>query len=93
MFGAELGYAYITPPANFFDVILCHSVVVFVPLFIGLAVMLRFWNFSTFAAFLLFGVTGTLCDTVSFGSQNLLNGSMGILVHGLMVLLPARGLP
>ena len=93
LFGVRNGQAYITSSANYFDVVLYHSVVVFVPLFIGWAVMLRYWAFDSFAVFLLFGFTGTLCETVSFGPQNLGNLGMWTLVYGLMVWLPARGVP
>lgn len=93
LLGVETGRAYITASANFLDVVLYHSVVVFVPLFIGWAVMLRRWAFSPFATAFLFGITGTLCETISFGPQNLLNAGMWVLVYGLMVWLPARGIP
>ena len=73
LFGMRVGEAYITSSANYFDVVLYDSVVVFVPLFVGWAVMLRFWTFSPFTIFLLFGISGTLCETLSFGLQNLGN--------------------
>jgi hypothetical protein len=92
-FGVAVGEAYITASANYFDVVLFHSVVVFVPLFIGWAVMLRRWAFSPFQVFLLFGITGTLCETISFGPQNLGNAPFWILVYGLMVWLPAYAVP
>lgn len=93
LFGVSVGEAYITASANYFDVVLYHSVVIFVPLFIGWAVMLRFWTFSPFAVFLLFGVTGTLCETIAFGLQNLGNLGLWTFVYGLMVWLPARWVP
>jgi len=93
LFGVRLGQAYITASANFFDVVLHHSVVVFVPLFVGWAVMLKWWRFSPFAVFLLFGLTGILAETVSFGVQNLGGFGLWIFVYGLMVWLPAKCLP
>jgi hypothetical protein len=93
LLGVRLGQAYITSSANYFDVVLYHSVVVFVPLFIGWAVMLRFWAFHPFAIFLLFGLTGALCETLSFGLQNLGNLGFWIFVYGLMVWLPGRWVP
>ncbi len=92
LFGVEKGEAYITASANYFDVVLYHSVVVFVPMFIGWAILLRFWRFSPFAVFVLFGITGLLAETLSFGPQNLGNGGMWIFVYGLMVWLPAYSL-
>jgi hypothetical protein len=93
LFGVRLGQAYITSSANYFDVVLFHSVVVFVPLFIAWAAMLRFWDSSPFSVFLLFGITGTVCETISFGVQNLANLGLWTLVYGLMVWLPARWVP
>lgn len=93
LFGVEVGEAYITASANYFDVVLYHSVVVFVPMFIGWSVMLRWWKFSPFAVFLLFGVTGLLCETGSFGVQNLGNPGFWIFVYGLMVWLPTHWAP
>ncbi len=93
LLGVEIGQAYITASANYWDVVLYHSVVVFVPLFIGWAVMLRYWRFTPFAVFLLFGITGLLAETISFGAQNLGNFGMWILVYGLMVWLPAGWVP
>ena len=93
LFGVPVGQAYITASANYFDVVLYHSVVVFVPMFIGWAVMLWRWRFPPLAVFLLFGVTGLLAETISFGPQNLGNFAMWIFVYGLMVWLPARCVP
>ena len=93
LFGVRVGEAYITSSANYFDVVLYHSVVVFVPLFVGWAVMLRFWTFSPFTIFLLFGITGTLCETLSFGLQNLGDLGFWTFVYGLMVWLPGRWVP
>jgi hypothetical protein len=93
LFGVPVGRAYITASANYLDVVLYHSVVVFVPLFIGWAVMLRRWRFPPFAVFLLFGITGTLCETLSFGLQNLGNFPFWMFVYGLMVWLPAHWVP
>jgi hypothetical protein len=53
LFGVKLGEAYITASSNYLDVILRHSVVVFVPMFIGWAILLKYWRFSPFAVFLL----------------------------------------
>jgi hypothetical protein len=90
LFGLEIGQAYITASANYFDVVLYHSVVVFVPMFIAWSVMLRWWRFSPFAVFLLFGLTGLVCESVSFGLQNLAGFAFWIFVYGLMVWLPAH---
>jgi hypothetical protein len=93
LFGLRIGQAYITASANYFDVVLYHSVVMFVPLFIGWAVMLRRWRFSPFAVFVLFGLTGLLCEITTFGLQNLGGFAFWIFVYGLMVWLPAHWAP
>jgi hypothetical protein len=92
-FGAQVGQAYITASANYFDVVLYHSVVVFVPMFVGWAVLLWRWRFSPFAVFVLFGITGTLAETAAFGPQSLANFGLWIFVYGLMVWLPAHWAP
>jgi hypothetical protein len=93
LFGVEVGQAYITASANYFDVVLYHSVVTFVPMFIGWWVMLRRWRFSPLAVFVLFGLTGLLAETLTFGSQNLGNFAFWVFVYGLMVWLPAYCVP
>lgn len=92
-FGVRVGEAYITASANYPDVVLYHSVVVFVPMFIAWALMLRWWHFTPFAVFLLFGLCGLLAETLTFGPQNLGNFGMWIFVYGLMVWLPAHWVP
>jgi hypothetical protein len=93
LFGVQVGAAYITASANYFDVILFHSVIVFVPMFIAWAWLLGRRDFSPNAVFLLFGVTGTLAETFSFGVQNLVSLGFWVCVYGLMVYLPAYTLP
>jgi len=93
LFGVKVGQAYITASANYLDVILYHSVVIFVPMFIGWALLLRWWRFTPFAVFLLFGITGLLAETLTFGPQNLGNFAFWIFVYGLMVWLPAHWAP
>lgn len=92
-FGVPLGAAYITASANYLDVVCCHSVVVFIPMFICWAWMLSRYAFSANAVFILFGLTGLLAETGSFGSQNLGNAGFWVFVYGLMVYLPAYTIP
>lgn len=88
LFGVPIGAAYITASANYLDVVTLHSVVVFVPMFVGWAVILSRYAFSPFMVFLLFGVTGVLAE-MSFGVQHLVEFALWIFVYGLMVYLPA----
>lgn len=89
-FGVKLGQAYITASANYLDVILRHSVVVFVPMFVGWAVLLKYWRFSPFEVFLLWGITGTFLEFAYSGYQGVPNFPFWILVYGPMVWLPAH---
>ncbi|MCS7301153.1 MAG: hypothetical protein NZ556_06315, partial [Fimbriimonadales bacterium] len=73
----------------YFEVVLKHSVVVFVPMFICWAFMLTRWAFAPLQVMVLFGLTGTLAETLSFGMQQLLGWGFWLLVYGLMVYLPA----
>jgi hypothetical protein len=92
-FGVGYGDAYITASGNYLDVILFHSVVVFVPMFVAWAWLLSRYQFSPNAVFLLFGLTGTLAESLSFGTQNLIRFGMWVFVYGLMVYLPAYSIP
>lgn len=92
VFGVPVGAAYITASANYLDVVTLHSVVVFVPMFIAWAWMLRRWDFAPQAVFLLFGLTGFLAEAQFAGSLNLLQAPFWIFVYGLMVWLPAYSL-
>jgi hypothetical protein len=92
LFGVKVGEAYITASTNYLDVVGLHSVVVFIPMFVGWAVILWRYDFSPFAVFVLFGLTGTLAE-MSFGPQHALEFGMWIFVYGLMVYLPAYCVP
>ena len=87
-----LGKAYITASANYLDVVCFHSVIVFVPWFVGWAWMLSRWDFHPTLVFLLFGLTGTLAET-GFMPQKLGEIGMWVFVYGLMIYLPAYSLP
>jgi hypothetical protein len=92
LFGVKIGEAYITATTNYFDVVALHSVVMFVPLFVGWAFILWRYNFNPFAVFLLFGLTGTIMET-NFFLRNPLEFGLWIFVYGLMVFLPAYCVP
>ena len=92
LFGVKIGEAYITASTNYLDVVALHSVVMFVPLFVGWAVILSRYAFSPFAVFVLFGLTGTVMET-NLGTKNPLEFGLWIFVYGLMVFLPAYCVP
>ncbi|MDX9973208.1 MAG: hypothetical protein RBU21_09485, partial [FCB group bacterium] len=94
LFGVKVGEAYITASANWLDVVALHSVVMFVPLFIGVAFLLGRYAFTPFAIFVLFGVVGTTAEALYSGSPaTLLQFPQWLFVYGLMVYHPAYCVP
>lgn len=94
LFGARIGEAYITASTNYLDVILFHSVIVFIPLFIALMLILARYDLSPFAVFLIFGIVGTICEAIFIAGPSALFGfPMWSFVYGLMVWLPTYSLP
>lgn len=93
VFGGVTDAARITASKNYLEVVCLHSVVVFVPAFIGWAVILRFIDFSPAEVMLLFGLSGWLAEWMTFGPQNIGMVGMWVYVYGLMVWLPARTVP
>lgn len=93
-FGVKAGEAYITASSNYFDVVMFHSVIVFVPLFAATAFLLQRYQFSPFAVFILFGVIGTVAEALYAGNPGMLvMFPQWIFVYGLMVYLPAYSMP
>jgi hypothetical protein len=93
VFGAPFGAAYITASGSYLDVVCLHSVVVFIPMFVGWAMILQRYDFNPDAVFLLFGLTGLTAETAFGGPQALAEFGLWIFVYGLMVYLPAYTLP
>ncbi len=93
LFGVKVGEAYITASANYLDVILHHSVIVFIPWFIAWAWILKRYEFGPFWVFLLTGLNGLLAETLTFGLQHLSEFGLWIFVYGLMTYLPAYTIP
>jgi hypothetical protein len=89
VFGVPMGAAYITASSNYVDVVCLHSVVVFVPMFVGWAWLLNRYHFSPNAVFLLFGITGVIAEVLYGGGQAFLETGLWVFVYGLMVYLPA----
>lgn len=93
VFGVPLGAAYITASANYLDVVLFHSVVVFVPMFIAWGWMMTRWTIPPNVAFLAFGFTGFLLEAAFAGTLNLMQMGFWVFVYGLMIYLPAYSFP
>lgn len=94
LFGSRLGEAAITSSANYFDVVLLHSVIVFIPMFIAWAFILSRYDFKPFSVFLLFGIMGIFAEMSLVGPVVAIIGfPQWIFVYGLMVYLPAYCIP
>jgi hypothetical protein len=92
-FGVKIGEVYITASTNYLDVVLLHSVIVFVPWFIVWAWTLKRYAFSPFWVFLLFGLNGLFAESLTFGWEHLSEFAMWIFVYGLMIYLSAYTIP
>jgi len=90
-FGATPEEAHITASTNYFHVVLFHSVVIFVPMFVAWAWMLSRWGFPPLRVLLLFGLTGSLAEA-SINPTSLIGG-FWVFVYGLMVYLPTCTVP
>lgn len=86
--------AFITASNNYLEVVLYHSVIVFVPMFFVWAWVLTRYRFSPAAVFLLFGINGIVAEAFIGGVVNATLGApFWIFVYGLMVFLPAYSFP
>lgn len=92
LFGLKIGQAYITASANYLDVVLGHSVIVFIPQYIAWAWLLTKYDLSPTAVFLVYGVQGILGEAM-FGGPSHLVEVFWIFIYGLMVYLPAYCIP
>jgi len=91
--GVPIAKAHITASGNYLDVVLLHSVVVFVPMFIAWAWLLNRYDFTPGAVFVLYGIAGCLGETLAFGPQSLAALGFWVYVYGLMIYLPAYAIP
>jgi hypothetical protein len=92
LFGAATEAARITISKNYLEVI-SGSVVAFIPWFFGWAWLLGRYDFHPVEVMLLFGLTGTLAETLTFGWPHIAEVGMWTYVYGLMVYLPAHAVP
>lgn len=93
LLGAVTDAARITVSKNYFVVVFTNSVIVFVPLFVCWGWLLSRYDFRPIEVLLLFGLNGTLAETITFGPQNLIQVGMWVYVYGLMAYLPACTVP
>jgi len=90
-FGSKIGEAYITASSNYFTTVLFHSVIMFVPMFIVWAFLLKKYDFSALQVFLLFGITGNLAEIAL--NPSMVFAGFWIFIYGLMIYLPALSIP
>jgi hypothetical protein len=91
LYGATPEEAHITASTNYVYVVLFHSVIVFIPMFIGWAYLLGGYDFYPNAVFLMYGLTGSTAE--AFLNPTGLISGFWFFVYGLMVYLPAFSLP
>lgn len=89
LLGGVTDAARITASKNYMEVVLKHSVIAFVPLFLCWSWLLSRYDFRPVEVLLLFGLNGTLAETITFGPQHLTEVGMWVFVYGLMAYLPA----
>ena len=92
-FGSTPREAFITASTNYLDVVLGHSVIYFVPMFLAWAWLLKRYSFDSISVLLLFGFTGTLTEMSFAGPQHIAEIGLWMFVYGLMVFLPADAIP
>ncbi|HIJ73062.1 MAG TPA: hypothetical protein HPP83_03065 [Candidatus Hydrogenedentes bacterium] len=92
LLGAATEAARITSSTNYIEVI-SGSVVAFIPWFICWAWLLNRYDFNPLEVMLLFGLTGTAAESITFGVKNIAGVGMWVFVYGLMVYLPAHTVP
>src|SRR5262249_31280976 len=90
--GVTFAQAHITASGDYLDVVLLHSVVVLIPMFVAWPWLLTRYMFHPTAVLVLYGVSGFLSEALSFGA-NLLQLGFWVYVYGLMVYLPAQVVP
>jgi len=93
LLGGVTDAARITASKNYLEVVLKHSVIIFVPWFLCWAWLLSRYDFRPIEVLLLFGLTGTLAEAITFGLQNVVGVGMWTFVYGLMIYLPAATVP
>lgn len=89
LFGFSPYEVYITASPNYIEVVTRHSVIVFIPWFIAWGFILSKYSIHPNDVMVLFGITGILAESLTFGLQNLLQFGFWIIIYGLMIYLPA----
>jgi len=93
LLGGVTDAARITASKNYLEVVLKYSVIALFPMFLCWGWLLSRYDFRPVEVLLLYGFTGTLAETITFGPQNLLQVGSWVFVYGLMAYLPACTVP
>lgn len=89
LFGSRVGEAYITGSANYFEVVVWHSVVAIFPAFVAWAFLVRWVAVHPNTAYLVYGVQGLLGEVMFDGPNQLPAFAFWIAVYGPILYLPA----
>jgi len=92
LFGVKIGEAFFTASTNYIDVVLYHSVIVFIPMFIVWSYLLSKYKFSAGQVLLLFGITGWITEAF-FDPSGIGMIFIWIPIYGFMLYLPAYCVP
>ena len=89
LFGFSPYDVFITASPNYIEVVTRHSVIVFIPWFIAWGFILNRYTIHPNTVFVLFGITGLIAESITFGLQNFLQFGFWIIIYGLMMYIPS----
>lgn len=83
--------AYITASPNYIEVVTRHSVIVFIPQFLGVALLHHRYQFKAFAWFIIYGFIGYLNEWLAFGAAaSWVSIPFWMIVYGWIIHLPTH---
>lgn len=85
------GVAFITASSNYLEVILFHSVIVFIPMFYAWKIILKKYDFRAPTVLLLFGLSWVIAEI--FINPQAAVAWFWIFIYGCMIALPVYCLP
>ena len=81
--------AYITASPNYIEVVTKHSVIVFIPQFIAIAILHYRYQFKAFQWFIIYGLIGYINEWLAFGaSASMVSIPFWMIIYGWIVYLP-----
>ncbi len=83
--------AYITASPNYIEVVTRHSVIVFIPQFLGVSLLHYRYQFKAFTWFILYGLVGYFNEWLAFGSAAAwVSIPFWMIIYGWIVYLPTH---